>query len=175
MRRTAHLSAALLLTALVLTGCTTPTPMPTAPPEPSIVPVFASDEEALAAAEEAYGRFLATSDEIIRDGGAHPERLAPLVSSALYERELAGFSVLTERGIRGTGSTTFVLRLQSFDTSHVTVYACNDYSNTDMVDESGASVLQADRETLKAFEVTLDPADSLRLIRMDSWESGGVC
>jgi hypothetical protein len=55
MRRTARLPLPLLLITLVLAGCTQPDPMPTPPPTPSASPVFASDEEALAAAEEAYG------------------------------------------------------------------------------------------------------------------------
>jgi hypothetical protein len=175
MRRTARLPLPLLLIALVLAGCTPSEPMPTPPPTPSTAPVFASEEEALAAAEEAYGKYMATSDEIIREGGDDPERLRPLVSQEIYEREAAGFSVLQERGIHGTGATTFVLALQSFDDDQLTVYACNDYSSTDVVDSSGKSVLQDDRQVLKPFEVRFDPQDSLRLIAMDSWEGSGVC
>jgi hypothetical protein len=175
MRRTASLPLPLLLTALLLAGCTDPSPMPTPPPTPSATPVFASDEEALAAAEEAYGKYLATSDEIIRDGGTNPERLVPFVSSDIYERESAGFALLQERSIHGTGTTKFELTLQSFDDDQVTVYACNDYRETDVVDTSGASVLQEDRETLKPFEVVLDPNDSLRVVVMDVWSGGGVC
>ena len=175
MRRTARLPLPLLLIALALVGCTPADPMPSPPPTPSEAPVFASDEEALAAAEEAYGKYLATSDDIIRDGGAGPERLKPLVSDAIYEREAKGFTVLEERNIHGTGSTEFSLALQSYDDTRLTVYACNDYSKTDVVDVTGTSVLAPDRDTLKPFEVTLDPKDSLRLIAMDAWDGGGVC
>ena len=175
MRRTARLPLPLLLITLVLAGCTQPDPMPTPPPTPSAAPVFASDEEALAAAEEAYGKYLATSDQIIRDGGANPERLKPLVAQEIYEREAAGFEILQERGIHGTGNTKFALKLQSFDNDQVTVYACNDYGDTDVVDSSGASVLPSGRDTLKPFEVSFDSQDSLRLIAIDSWAGGGVC
>src|SRR5690606_7687607 len=123
MRRTARLPLPLLLITLVLTGCTQPDPMPTPPPTPSSAPVFASDEEALAAAEEAYGKYLEESDQIIRDGGARPERLRPLVSDVIYRREVAGFEQLQERQLPGTGSTAFSLTLQSFDDVEITVYA----------------------------------------------------
>ena len=48
--------------ALALSGCAgAPTPTPTPPSSASAAPIFASDEEALAAAEAAYERYRATS------------------------------------------------------------------------------------------------------------------
>ena len=52
--------------ALVVAGCAA-TPSPTAAPTPSADaadPIFASDEEALAAAVEAYERYRAVSQQI---------------------------------------------------------------------------------------------------------------
>lgn len=176
MRRTAHLSAALLLTALVLTGCTTPTPMPTAPPEPSIAPVFASDEEALAAAEEAYGRFLETVDAILASGGSDPERLRPLVSDSMFEKELEGFVTLQSRGWHGVGLRTFTLTLQSYDESEVHVYACDDVSATDVVDSGGASMVADGRLAQYPFEVTFElNAGTLIVAAKELWNGGGVC
>ena len=61
--RVAASAAAGVLVALLLGGCTG-TPAPTASPTPSASaaePVFASDEEALAAAVEAYEKYRAAS------------------------------------------------------------------------------------------------------------------
>lgn len=175
MRRTAHLPLTLLLAAVVLTGCVTPAPMPTAPPTPADAPVFASDEEALAVAEEAYGRVVEATDSIIRDGGNEPERVESLLSPALYEREAAGYEQLRQNGWRGIGATKFKLQLQSFGASFVVVYACDDLSNTDVVDAEGTSVVLADRLEHVAYEVEFDVEDNMLLVRKDRWEGSGVC
>ena len=73
MRIGAHLGVGLL--ALVLAGCAPDVPAIQVPPTPTVTPLFASDEEALAAAEEAYAAYLAMSDEITSDGGERPERI----------------------------------------------------------------------------------------------------
>lgn len=176
MRRTAHLSAALLLTALVLTGCTTPTPMPTAPPEPSIAPVFASDEEALAAAEEAYGRFLATLDQIFIDGGSDPERLRQVASEEIFLHESGGFEQLRREGLRGVGATTSTLTFQSANLTagEVTVYACDDISGTDIVDAAGNSVVADRRVVQYQYEVLL--GENPMIVRSRTpWDGSSVC
>ncbi len=71
MARTTKLAAVVIACALI-SGCL-PTPtnvIPTA--VPTGTPVFASEEEALAAAIEAYEAYLAVSDAILPDGGRGP-------------------------------------------------------------------------------------------------------
>lgn len=171
MRRTARLPLALLLAGLTLGGCATPTPMPTVPPA-TAEPVFASDEEALAAAEEAYGAYMAAADAVINDGGAAPERIQPFVSEELFGQELGGYQILLENGWRGTGTSTFSLTLQRFDDDEVVVYACDDVSATDVVDASGNSVIRAGRASIVPYEVELDPHDSMRIVRKELWGAG---
>jgi hypothetical protein len=175
MRRTARLPLPLLLITLVLAGCTQPDPMPTPPPTPSAVPVFASDEEALAAAEEAYGKFLSATDAVIRDGGAAPERVEAYLSPELYDREVAGYEQLAQNGWHGVGSTTFELTLQYYDEQRVVTYACDDVSETDVLDSNGNSVVLESRATRVAYEVEFDAANDLRIMRKDVWSGGGVC
>jgi hypothetical protein len=74
----------------------------------------------------------------------------------------------------GTGAA-ITLTLQTFDDREIRVYACNDYSETDVLDASGASVLSADKPTLRPFEVALDVVDSLRITALDPWDGSGVC
>lgn len=175
MRRTAHLSAALLLTALVLTGCTTPTPMPTAPPEPSIVPVFASDEEALAAAEEAYGRYVAAAQGVIHRGGQNPEAVEPYLSAELYERDRQSFEKFSENNWVGVGDASFTMLLQRYDDHSVHTYVCDDFSKTDVHDAAGVSVVSPDRRTRFAYEVEFAVADQMRIVNKDLWDGSGVC
>lgn len=175
MRRTAHLPAALLLTALVLTGCTTPTPMPTAPPEPSIAPVFASDEEALAAAEEAYGRYVAAAQSVIHRGGQNPEAVEPYLSAELYERDRQSFEKFRENSWVGVGDASFTMLLQQYDDHSVHTYVCDDFSKTDVHDTTGVSVVSPDRRTRFAYEVEFAVADQMRIVNKDLWDGSGVC
>lgn len=175
MRRTARLPLPLLLTALLLAGCTDPTPMPTPPPTPSETPVFASDEEALAAAEEAYAEYISTVDAILADGGANPERLAPLVSDEVFARESAGFKSYVDHGWHAVGQTSFHLVLQQFDNAELTAYVCENISDTDVLDSSGQSIVQEDRSTRFAFEVRYALGADLILTAKDPWTGGGVC
>lgn len=176
MRRTPRLVAPALLAALVLTGCLPSGPAATPPPTPDAEPVFASDEEALAAAEEAYSKYLATVDTILADGGSSPERLKPLVAGEIYELELGGFETFVANGWRGTGSTGFEMSLQQYSDLEVLAYACEDISATDVLDQEGRSVVPADRPVHYAFEVGfVVVAGALILETKEPWDGGGVC
>ena len=62
--------------ALVLTGCVG-SPAPTPSPTPTeAAPIFASDEEALAAAVKAYELYTrSVASQVTDDGGVEPERV----------------------------------------------------------------------------------------------------
>ena len=77
---------------LLLAGCGGGDPIPTLPPTPSATPIFASEEEALAAAEDAYAAYRGMSDQISAEGGANPERIAPFVTESRLADELRGFA-----------------------------------------------------------------------------------
>ena len=66
--------AGVAIGALLLSGCLPQQPTATPPPEATAAPIFASDEEALAAATAAYAAYLAMSDQILKDGGKDPDR-----------------------------------------------------------------------------------------------------
>lgn len=176
MPRTVRLLPAIAIAALVLAGCVPGDPLPTPPPSSGSAPVFATEAEALAAAEEAYGAYLATVDAILADGGQNPERLQPLSSEALYEREARGFADLAAQGWRGIGTRTFTLSLQLYNDHEVVVYSCDDVSYTDIVDAAGNSVVATDRQDRYAFEVVVGTQNSdLIVLSKDLWEGGGVC
>jgi hypothetical protein len=182
MRRTARLplpllliTLVLLLITLVLAGCTQPDPMPTPPPTPSAAPVFASDEEALAAAEEAYGKYLAAADEVIRGGGSHPELVEPYLSAELYERDRQSFAQFAENGWFGVGAASFEMQLQGYNAETVTTYVCDDFSQTDVLNRDGQSVVAPGRQIRVPNEVEFSIADDLRIVRKELWNGDGVC
>lgn len=177
MRRTARLSLALLIAVPLLTGCSDDAPLPSAPPPPSAEPVFASDEEALAAAEEAYGAYSAVADQIMHDGGKHTERLAPLVSPELFEFQNDDFENFKSNGWRSVGTTTLRnFSLQQVSESTVVIYVCVDISDVDVVDADGNSHVSPDRPNANAHEATLEWRDDRLIVVADEqWTGGGVC
>jgi len=164
--RLATLPPSLALAAVVLgtlAGCVGDDPALVPPPEPTSTPVFASDEEALAAAEQAYAAYFRASDSILNDGGADPERLQAFASEEMYQLQLGGYREAQLAGLRSVGATVVdSIILQSYDASSsdgegiVTVYACVDVTNVDLVDATGNSVVSASRPNRTSVEAVFD-------------------
>jgi hypothetical protein len=154
------LGAVTVFGMLLLSGCGGGTPIPTLPPTPSATPIFASEEEALAAAEEAYAEYLEMSDLISSEGGVDPERIAPFVTERRLSDELRGFTTLREADLRIEGSAVFdVIDLQRYDQieneAEVVFYACVDLSGSRVINSLGEDVTPTDREDLLLLEVVL--------------------
>jgi len=167
---------------LMLAACTSPAPEPTPTSSPVATPVFASDEEALTAAEKAYADYLAVSDEIAQDGGADPERLRDVATGMALSDGLADAQRYSDAGYRGVGRSTFDgIRLQSRPLgtpTQVRAYLCLDVSNTEIVDESGATVVATPDAPRTPLEVSFEIAEEGRdLLVSDSalWDGAGVC
>jgi hypothetical protein len=174
VRQPLRLVSVALVAAALLTGCDGPPP--TAPPTTApAAPRFASDEEALAAAEEAYGAYMAVSDQVIRDGGVDDERLRPFLSREIYAFESSALERLRANRWHGVGYSLFELTLQSHDAISLIAYVCFDVSQTDLVDATGASVVEPDRRIRVPFEMEFDVNDAFRIVRRDEWEGSGVC
>lgn len=174
----------LLLTVgvlLALAGCTPPGSPPSVSPTPSATAVFASDADALKAAEAAYAAYQAVSDQILIDGGADPERLKSVATNKVYESELQGFKETSAKGWHSTGGTTFDhFSLESYDPGRlgeiVVVYVCSDVSKVGVVDSQGTSVVSLSRPNRTAFEVTFAlRGQNLVVSSNDVWTGGGVC
>ncbi|QEO10473.1 hypothetical protein [Protaetiibacter larvae] len=175
-RRILRAVPVVLIATLTLTGCLPGDPPVTPPATPSAEPVFASDEEALAAAEEAYGKYLAVVDAVFADGGANPERLLEVASESVYEIDRLGFEEMAQQHLRGTGAATFVLKLQSFESvdGEVVAYSCDDISATDILDADGRSIVAGSRPTRIPYEVRFD-GDPLTVVERTLWQGQGVC
>ena len=158
-------AALVLFASLAATGCT-PGPAKPHTTAPSSTPLFASDEEALAAAEEAYAAYVALNDEVYGDGGAEAERLAEVSTNPQLEADVSGMRDIALLGYHSTGKTTFDnLRLQQYDSSEldgkgiVIAYLCQDVSGVEVFDQSGQSVVLPTRPDRTEFQVTFDRAD----------------
>ncbi len=182
-RRLALAVVPLVLLVAPLAACAESARIP--PPEPSatVEPLFASDEEALAAATEAYEEFLRVSGEILQDGGANPERLQPLVSEDIFASELEGFELFAASGYRASGvSSLQSAALQQHrpgeaGQAEVQIYACVFVGDVDVVDVNNQSVIDPNRPLYVEYEATLSSSadGALRLEEESVWDGGGIC
>jgi len=173
-----------LAAALAVSGCTPDKPSPVPSVSRSGTPLFASDEEALAAAEEAYAAYLAVYDAILIDGGMASERLLQVATPEQYEYEKAGFESAVLMGYRSSGGSTFDrASLQSLSSNGsnpvATVYLCEDVSAVDIRDASGVSVVPAGRADrfplLVEFESSDGAALSLKVSGIEEWTGTDFC
>lgn len=178
----ARLTVALapLAVLAMLSGCVTSEPMPDPPPTPDVQPVFASDEEALAAAEEAYRAYSSAADAILADSGDGADRLEGLATRELIEEQSAGFALFRDKGWRAVGTT----KLENFTLQQVVagspttviIYVCSDVSDVDVVDAAGRSQVAPSRPARTAFEARLTHDGQKLLVAADDpWTGGGVC
>ncbi len=166
-------SAAALAVVMLLAGCVPGEPVVTPEPDPDVTPVFASDEEALAAATDAYTKYLEVSDQIFADGGDDADRLRAVLTGDKLRAELSSFAEFRANGYRGTGQTSFDgATLQAHDPSAlngeriVVIYVCDDLSATDVLDAAGKSIVSEARPSRIKYEVAfdLDSAESKLLL-----------
>lgn len=170
----------LLLLAAALTGCTQPTRLP--PPEPSASgePLFASDEEALAAATAAYEEYLAVVDGALSD----PTQSTPLDEVALGDvlnEANQSIDTFSEQGLRFVGKRQVVdTLLQQYASSdsatEVRLYVCESVADVDVLDANDQSVVEPTRPDLTAFQVAiLIDSDGQRVFERTVWTDGQFC
>jgi hypothetical protein len=167
---------------LLLAGCGGGDPIPTLPPTPTATPIFASEEEALAAAEDAYAAYSEVSALIASEGGAGVERLDSLVTEEQFDNEFETAEYYRSRGVRALGeSETTLFELQQVSESEglaeVVVYVCVDVSRVSIVDASGSDVTPTDRPMVIPLEVVLvgDSADDLLIASSEQWVGSSFC
>ena len=173
--------------ALGMSGCVAPTPDPTPSTSaaPSASPLFDSDEEALAAATEAYAAFQSAVDaEFMREGKSELDELA--IDPALTEAR-ADIEAFHSEGKTQTGSV--VVRAAKLESrspgsaglppdSSIRVYVCLDVSAVNVLDRSGQSTVKADRPVAYPFVVTAawSQAQNALVVEGDEvWEGENFC
>ena len=181
LRRRGAALAAVGALGFVLTGCVG-SPSPTQTPTPTeAAPVFASDEEALAAAESAYERYQAMSSDATSTGEVPPDAESIAVGDALALVKEA-VQKLSAEGLQTVGTPAFSTHeLQSIDFeqgrgSIVAFYVCDDLRGVDVVDQSGASAVRPDRvEDVPYLVVAEGPGEALVISTKELWERENFC
>lgn len=171
------LAAGAVALVLTMTGCGEPPPHVTPTPTPSAAPVFASDEEALAAAEESYRAYLAALDQALTTFETAP--LEGVAAGTALKEALESVEGFESEGKVLTGvstiDTTSLVRAEPDGT--VYMYACLDVSGTDVVDASGRSTVEAGRPIRFPMEVTLHwgSASGLMVVEAEVWDGDNFC
>lgn len=171
--------------ALALSGCVgAPAPTATTSASSSAEPIFASDEEALVAAEAAYEAYRAASAQITADGGADPNRIdstvTPDYAASLHDE----FETIDELGLRMVGSSR-VEQVKLADAAYedapaeVSIYLCRDVTEVRIIGPDGADVTPADRDNRTPIQAFLVSAadDERRLVvdKVELWSGNNFC
>ncbi|QAY72993.1 hypothetical protein ET445_06185 [Agromyces protaetiae] len=156
-----------------------PEPSASATEAPEVEPIFASDEEALAAAVEAYDAYLAVSNQILNDGGREPERIRGHATPEYAEKLIEGYNSYLENDVSTEGSNTFdTVTLSNWDVTEgradVQIYLCLDVSSTSVF-KHGVDVTPVDRQLRTALIITLEGTDALQLSGSDRWSGHDFC
>lgn len=173
-------AAAVVLGMLVLSGCGTGDPIPTLPPTPSTTPVFASEEEALGAAEDAYAAYLDALNVALQTlDGSGLDSVA--TGSALQAAE-DSIEDLTQSGSRQVGNAK-VASVSPTDLSpffeagvqgDAQVYACLDLTEVGIEDAEGT----VSQSSIPSFPmlVTLRLEDrDILVAQEDVWDGDNFC
>jgi len=177
----------LVLVPFLMVGCAaasdpqlTDSPVQTAP-----APVFASNEEALAAATQAYGAYLAMSDQITGEGGARGERIAPFVTASYLPELLDGFDSFASQNRFSKGASGFdTISLARYaddsrGSASILLYLCADITAIHVYDASGVDQTNSDRPNRipEQLEFVSDGANSRNLLLKaeDTWGGKNFC
>jgi hypothetical protein len=176
------IAGAVALSAILIGGCVQPAPVKTPQAHATVKPLFASDADALAAATKAYAAYLKMSDTISQEGGADPERLAPLVTTNWLKQEKASAHSFAASGLRQTGATHFdTARLQRYDSSSphqaIDVYLCLDLSDVHILDAASADTTKPGVQTKYSFVASFVVEGHRGLLLDDNspWTGASFC
>jgi hypothetical protein len=170
---------------LSVTGCASaPKPAPTSS-SPTAAPVFASDEEALAAATEAYANYLSTYDTSWADGDGSMDDFLELSIGDAHETDQQSFDEWQAKEWHPTGTTNFdSMTLQTLARTEtgswqIQTYVCLDATGGDVVDVNGVSVARPDRPMrlpLEVWFVTTSPTTTeLKISESKVWSGKNFC
>ncbi|MGX5694908.1 hypothetical protein ACWKWP_01810 [Agromyces soli] len=178
-------AATVVAFALSTAACTDASPRPTAAAaQTAAAPIFASDEEALAAAEEAYSAYLGALDVVGSRGGTDTELLTEVATSKVREDLEASFEAMQTAGVHTGGATVGTLRELVENalvgrTAVVSVYACLNVANVRVFDASGNDVTPAGRPAVTPHQVTMESRSEgsphLLVSESEVWRGDDFC
>ncbi|MDR5698273.1 hypothetical protein [Agromyces aerolatus] len=142
-------------------------------------PVFASDDEALAAAVTTYERYLSVEAEIVSAGGAGAERVLEVTTDTYGLDLLADFREMRATGERPAGPATMAAsRLVEIDRdrTRLSVAICLDVSAMQLSEHPGEEAPR-DTEDLVTVEAAFRSANAARILLDGSkpWDGEPIC
>lgn len=171
--------------ALLLAGCVgAPAATPTQSAEATPTPIFASDDEALAAAIAAYEKYSAASATVTANGGKDPGGVDRTVTSDYAKTLHEEFAALSDAGLRMTGETKISnteLAENAVDASgaKVAIYLCRDVRDVRVIAADGTDVTPADRDESAPTQVflvsTVEDPGVLLVDGVDRWTGDDFC
>lgn len=179
------LAPALIMATVValLAACTDQARIPPAEPSLSEAPLFASDEEALAAATAAYEEYLRVSSEAASTFPFDLDELSTLTTADYLLEETEVLSYFEREGLVVSGHSSLVgssLQQSLFDQVHgavVVIYVCVDVGGSRLIDYLGNDKTPADRLDLIGLEIEFIEGDKGQLLlnRSEQWASSSTC
>lgn len=151
-RAAAALVASALLALLALTGCS-----PDAAPSPTPSPLFASEDEAFAAAEATYRELIALSNEVDTSDPRTFEPLFELSSGDFEASDRKAYSTMHADGISIAGDNkviSFAGLSSAPPYTTVEARACLDVSEVNVTDADGNSVVDPSRPDVYGLRLT---------------------
>lgn len=144
--------------------------------------MFASDEEALAAAEELYGQYLAAENQLGAGGWNDISLIKPYVRGAALADEIQTAQDLSAKGYHQVGDISYdTATLQQAEIAEsgqvvLTVYLCLDVSGAGIVDATNQTIDVGERPGRLALEIEFDDVDGdLKVDRSEPWTGSDFC
>lgn len=185
MLRRPTLVALAIALVVPLAACVEQTRIPDAEPSSDVAPLFASDEEALAAATAAYEEYLAASNAVTSSADLAIEPILNLVTPDYLLDEREALKEFESRDLRTRGDSAVVgatlqQRFEGEDrATNVVMYVCVDVSAVRVLDSSGIDVTPADRPNTAALEVEMvsqaERPTELLVNRSTPWRDSSIC
>lgn len=165
---------------LLLSGCGGGDPIPTLPPTPSATPIFASEEEALAAAEEAYAAYQAAIDLALQT--LDDSDLAAVATGAALETAVGSVDEFAQSARHQVGFTRVhsvsaadLSPLVDGDGSDISqIYACIDLSSVSVVSANGETS-QSPIAVLPMIVGLSWDAENLLVAEEEVWDGSNFC
>lgn len=171
--------------ALATVGCADASPTPTPSTTPTAeAPIFASDEEALAAAEEAYASYLLVLDSIGAAGGRDTSNLPDVATAEVVEDLDASFEAMRDAGVRTAGATAFdgrdlIENTQTKGSAVISMYLCLDVSGVRVLDAAGVDITSSTRPDITPYLVSFESqtvgSQNLLVSESEAWRGDDFC
>ncbi|QKJ19628.1 hypothetical protein [Microbacterium hominis] len=169
--------ATITATAALLCACAPPE---TAPPEPT--PLFATDEEAFAAAEATYRAYVDALNAVDLSDPETFEDVYAWTTGEMNSTERRSMTQLHAASLTLEGQARVLgvwMQDPQVGAPPLSIIACYDVSEVDLRDAIGNSMVSADRPDVQKFEVTLvesaTTSTSLQISKMSPTETGRAC